>query len=286
MKVEELLVAINSIHHTELAVSRKLQGGYQGGGHLLTEPGGRSLVLKCGYAEYAVKAVSRLRAVGYPVPPVRYSGVTENGVRYWIEEFVPGTPMGELQVQYVDQVLSLNSLQADLATGIDPDPDQNWSQYAHAVVFADESGWRELIGGLSVRTRALLEVIDEGTKPFAGENLPETDLVHGDFIPDNILVHDGTVVAVIDNTHFGRGTRAIDLAALIHYSRLYGYSAVVQNRLVQEAKSMSPPPGVLAVCLSYRVMAMLAWVITRDAEGVIQHHAEVGMELVTRFSQF
>lgn len=39
-------------------------------------------------------------------------------------------------------------------------------------------------------------------------------MVHADFKPDNVLVRDGTVVAVVDIGNAGSGTRATDLATL------------------------------------------------------------------------
>jgi aminoglycoside phosphotransferase (APT) family kinase protein len=39
-------------------------------------------------------------------------------------------------------------------------------------------------------------------------------MVHADFKPDNVLVRDGAVVAVVDIGNAGSGTRATDLATL------------------------------------------------------------------------
>jgi aminoglycoside phosphotransferase (APT) family kinase protein len=40
------------------------------------------------------------------------------------------------------------------------------------------------------------------------------DMVHADLKPDNVLVRDGAVVAVVDIANAGSGTRATDLATL------------------------------------------------------------------------
>ena len=43
-------------------------------------------------------------------------------------------------------------------------------------------------------------------------------MVHADFKPDNVLVCDGAVVAVLDIGNAGSGTRATDLATLQWYT--------------------------------------------------------------------
>ncbi|MGC4190979.1 MAG: phosphotransferase [Thermomicrobiales bacterium] len=44
------------------------------------------------------------------------------------------------------------------------------------------------------------------------------DMVHADFKPDNVLVRDGAVVAVLDIGNAGSGTRATDLTTLQWYT--------------------------------------------------------------------
>lgn len=44
------------------------------------------------------------------------------------------------------------------------------------------------------------------------------DMVHTDLKPDNVLVHDGAVVAVVDIGNAGSGTRATDLINLVWHS--------------------------------------------------------------------
>jgi aminoglycoside phosphotransferase (APT) family kinase protein len=43
-------------------------------------------------------------------------------------------------------------------------------------------------------------------------------MVHADFTPDNVLVRDGAVVAVVDIGNAGSGTRATDLITLQWYT--------------------------------------------------------------------
>jgi hypothetical protein len=84
---------------------------------------------------------------------------------------------------------------------------------------------------------------------------------------------------VIDNARFGRGTRVIDLATLLHYAHLYGYSPEVSARLEREAVAAADV-AVLTLCSCHRMMTMLAWAIAHDEPPVLWHHIGVGLMFI------
>jgi aminoglycoside phosphotransferase (APT) family kinase protein len=90
----------------------------------------------------------------------------------------------------LELLLALNDLQADHGRGVDhvwPD----WSRYMQDVIFAGASGWTELLQTHSPVTRALLAALQAVALPYAGVALSTEDIVHGDFLPGNVLVRNG-----------------------------------------------------------------------------------------------
>ena len=283
MSISKLLSFINSYHNTKFTLVDRLMGGYQDGVYRLIEPNGDQAVLKGGFAKYAVNAVNQLYQIGYPVPALRYAGFTNDGTPYWIQTFVEGQPLETVTEDYLEQILALNDLQANLNSHTSGQSDQSWSRYAHQVVFANESGWNATIRMYSTETETFLKMLEETSLPFAAVQLPEADVVHGDFIPDNILVHNGKITGVIDIAYAGYGTRVIDLATLLHYAYLYDYSTLVRTRLEKRIKQISEV-GVYTVCLVYRIMAMLAWAIEHHSASAVEGYINKSRDMLHHIS--
>jgi aminoglycoside phosphotransferase (APT) family kinase protein len=88
--------------------------------------------------------------------------------------------------------------------------------------------------------------------------LPTGDFVHGDFTPRNMLFGRGRLAAVIDLEGFGRGTRVIDLVALLQTAAhpRHGSPAMAQ-RLKDHAIAIGGEQTFLT-CVVHRVLAVLA----------------------------
>lgn len=258
---------INTQHGTSWTLAGKFSGGYQGGAYELIDVAtGERAVLKCAFAPRAVPIVAQLRAVGYPTPAWLLHGTAPNDVPYVVQAFVPGAPMETLGAAYLDQILALNDLQADLyhepgSSG------RTESSYAYDVVFRNESGWAANMRAYSADTAHLLAALETAVRPRTATQLPDTDAVHGDFTPDNILMEDGRITGVIDCTYASYGSRAIDLATLLHYGYSFDYGEVVRTRLRDRVVELVGLAG-LTIVLAYRSMAMIDWAIghgTADA---------------------
>ncbi len=178
--------------------------------------------------------------------------------------------MRTLPLQYLGQILAINDLQADLNPHADTD---NWSRYAHNVVFANESGWAGHIRAYSSETSVLLAAMEAAVQPYVHIELPQTDVVHGDFTPDNLLIANGQITAVIDATYAGYGTRVIDLVTLLHYAYAFDYGTHVRQQLYSKSVHIAGQ-GVLAICLVYRTMAMLDWAIDHDTPDAVQIYVQ------------
>ncbi|HYF66020.1 MAG TPA: phosphotransferase [Herpetosiphonaceae bacterium] len=260
MTKHTLLDEINRQHQTRYRLAGRLAGGRQDGADLLIDDaGGPQAVLKGAWAPSAPAAIRRLRAAGYPTPAWLCWGTAPDGEQYLVQEFVAGEPMPRLTPGYLEQILALNRLQA----GGNPDPGQragSWSEYAANVVFANESGWADRLRGHSPASAALMEAVDRLVAPHRGHALPAGDIVHGDFNRDNILVADGRITAVIDASFAGHGTRAIDLAGLLHFAYVHDEDAAIRGRLHAELLAIDGRAG-RAVCLAYRIVTMAGWAL-------------------------
>lgn len=273
MDIADLLAHLNRHHGTAYALRGRCDGGTRGA-YELGDARGRSAILKFGPGlqwldrlRQAERIAVRLRTVGYPTPRTLALGAGPDGGWYQLQEFVVGAPMpSPLSPANLDHLLALNELQAARShpTG---DGWVDWSRYARDVVFADASGWTASLRAFSPGTRALLAALLERAQPFATAPLSTADVVHGDFLPVNVLVQDGRVAAAIDFAAAGCGTRALDLARLLVWSHA-DMAAAQRCRLGARLAAIATPVEH-AICLAYGVIDLLAF--------VIEHHpADVG----------
>jgi aminoglycoside phosphotransferase (APT) family kinase protein len=278
MNISQLLEYINACHGTAFQIASRLEGGHQDGAYVLDEPGGRRAVLKQMFAPRALPIIGRLRAAGYPTPGVLYEGTAADGTTYLVQEFVPGAPMRELTDAYLDRIFALNELQANL----NPNPEANllesWSGYVRDVVFARSSVWERALGNHSQATASLLAALRQLTRRYVDVALPNTDAVHGDLHCGNMLVQDGRITGVIDMVYAGYGSRAIDLASLLHSMDSHQYAPAVYERLRGGIVARFGPE-VYAICMAYRVIVTVEWAIRKRLPDWIDHFVSAGWSI-------
>jgi aminoglycoside phosphotransferase (APT) family kinase protein len=278
MDVATIVSWINATHDTTYTLKQRLAGGYQDGAYHLVNTHGQHHVLKLSYAPRAIPLIQQLHALGYPTPAILCVGETTDHTPYLVQEFLPGTPLATLTPMLAEQLLRVIDQQADRNPTPNIDWQQSWSRYAHAVVFANESDWTALIRHATPATAQLLDVIEQLVAPFQGLVLPNTDIVHGDLNIGNVLAENSLITGIIDILYAGYGTRAIDLATLLHFGYTHHYGQAVRDRFQQKIRRLVGHAG-LCVCLAYRMIAMLAWAIKRDPEA-IDLYVEHGWQIV------
>jgi hypothetical protein len=154
----------------------------------------------------AQRVVEHMRGRGYPTPA--WLGVGATGTHVWhLMAFVDAAPARELTPSLVEQLMEITELQAGQAS----EPPDHWS-FAWRVATGQESA----VAGLSGHSSAVSTLVERLRLACVDVPPPSgaPDMVHSDLNPSNVLVRDGTVVAVVDIVNAGSGTRATDLTTL------------------------------------------------------------------------
>lgn len=257
---EMVLDEANAQHQTSWHLHGRLSGGYQSGAYLITDPAGRRAVLKWsdsrGWAPTVVAAapvVASARAAGWPTPAWLAVGTTAAGYPYQVQDFVEGTTQEAITHDWLDLTLPAVAKQA----GLGRDGMRDWSRYDHDVVYGPQNDNRAAVANSGPEGAYLNDVISRLNRNHEDVTLPADDLVHGDLNPENVLVADGQLAALIDVEAVGRGTRLHDLTTLLLYDWLWGDHAV-QDRLARECRDVAAP-GWMEVTLSAGTVDLLAF---------------------------
>lgn len=278
MDVASIVSEINAIHDTTYTLGSRFIGGYNDGAFPIVTIHEQQHVLKLSYAPRAIPLIQQLQACGYPTPGILFVGETSDHTPYLVQQFLPGVPLATLTPVVAEQLLYVIDQQADRNPTPTKDWQHSWSRYAHAVVFANESEWITLIRHTTSATAQLLAAIEHLVAPFQKLVLPNTDIVHGDLNIENVFAEESQITGIIDMLYAGYGTRAIDLATILHFGYTHNYDQAVRDRFRQHIYLLVGHAG-LCVCLAYRVIAMLAWAINHDQEAV-DLYVECGWHIV------
>jgi Ser/Thr protein kinase RdoA (MazF antagonist) len=270
-EITQLLLEINTIHQQSFHFADILPGGYQDRAIILIDDSNQRFILKRWYREQAIPLLTTLAKRGYPCHSPRFAGKTRAEKPYWIQEYIEGQPMERLDDTFLEQVLSINELQAQCAQDTLISIQSSWSMYAYNVVFHNASDWFRSLQRYNQATRDFAEAVVENCRHCREMSLVHTDAVHGDFTPDNILVNHNRITGVIDITAMGQGTRAIDIATLLHYAYLYDYTDTIKNRLLGYIMGHFDRQ-IMMLTLAYRIFAMIAWAINHDPQETVDDY--------------
>lgn len=221
----DVLQDVATVVGAPVTVLGRLTGGFDVGAMRVQLAGSTHAVLKTwprvrpnqlDEALRAQRIVGRLRSRGYPTPACLGVGATAAHV-WHLMEFVDAAPAPELTPSLVAQLMEIAELQAGQAS----EPYDHWS-YSWRLATGREFG-QDLAPSLSRAVAELpgysaeVSALVERLRAMCADAPPPReapDMVHADFKPDNVLVRDGAVVAVVDIGNAGSGTRATDLTTL------------------------------------------------------------------------
>lgn len=252
---DALLEAINDRHDSSWEVVASLEGGYQEGAHELRDPNGNSLILKVvrfgseDRLNSTARLIQRAREAGWPTPAWKVWGYFPDGTSYYVTDFVDGAKLKGVDSSVVDSILEVIDEQANLH----PETNQDWSSYAWRVVFEGESGFVDEVRGHSAQGRDFVAIAERVAAPHRVAALPTSDLVHGDFSPENLLLVDATPW-VIDVNAAGKGTRIYDVASLV----MRATDETARARLMDYALDVSDK-GIFAICVMAKILGIASF---------------------------
>jgi aminoglycoside phosphotransferase (APT) family kinase protein len=222
---DDVLDDVSKVVGAKVTLLGRLPGGFDVGAMRVQVAGRATAVLKAwaragsnqmDEALRTQRVVEHMRGRGYPTPACLGVGATDRYV-WHLMEFVDAAPAPELTPSIVEQLMEIAELQAGQAT----EPHDHWS-YSYRLATGQDYG-QDLAPSLSRAVAGLagysseVSALVERQRLMCADVAPPReapDMVHADFKPDNVLVRDGAVVAVVDIGNAGSGTRATDLATL------------------------------------------------------------------------
>jgi len=225
----EVLDDVSRVVGAEVTLLSRLPGGLDVGAMRVQVAGKADAVLKAwprtrpnqlDDALRAQRVIEHMRGRGYPTPACLGVGATATHV-WHVMDFIDAAPAPELTPSLVEQLMRIVELQAGQAT----ETHDHWS-YAWGLATGQEWGQdldpslTRAVAGLSGYSFELAALVERLRLMCADAPPPRQapDMVHADFKPDNVLVRDGVVVAVVDIGNAGSGTRATDLTTLRWYT--------------------------------------------------------------------
>lgn len=256
----EVLADLARVVGVSVTVVGRLPGGINAGALRVLLAGRDPAVLKAelrthpGHLDELVRAqrvVEQMRGRGYPTPA--WLGVGATATQVWhLTDFVDAAPAPELTPSLVEQLMAIVELQA--GQGSEP-PDH--SAYAWRVV----TGQEPVVARLSGYSSAVSALVERSLRMSAHASRPTAapDMVHADLNPSNVLVRDGSVVAVVDIGNTGSGTRATDLTTLLWHTFEDPLEAV-RRRLWTRILGVAGWEGA-AVLAATQVLLQLDWPI-------------------------
>ncbi|MGH8994890.1 MAG: phosphotransferase [Acidimicrobiales bacterium] len=214
---------------------RKLTGG-ETGAHEFLGGDGRPVVVKWDSRPRsrqlrgeAIVLSERLRTVaGWPVPA--QSVVDAEGVRFVIQEFMPGNPPEQFDHQLVDRLLDLHSRRLGLARPEDP---VHWPTALIETLTVGGEGYclHSSLWDFDGRTRSLVARVEAFGNTIDVSDLIGQDIVHWDLHGGNLLVADGSLAAVVDTDFSVVGDASCDLVTLALFSLILPCESGVRTRL-------------------------------------------------------
>ena len=282
----KLLNYVNRTHGFNYSLTRRLEGGYQGGAYLISIKGGDGdAVIKWNRKKLWAKAVTeaapvveQARKAKWPTPKWIAFGDSPSGYPYVIQEYVPHSHAakgvtGALATAAIDFVETHHS-KMDLNTSVD------YTTLDRNRIFDEEENLKHAqpLREYSATGAALVDLLISWAEPYRDLIMPSNDLVHGDFQPGNILVADDKdcrIVALIDVEAIGKGSRLHDIANLACHNIIWGEEHEALPILENYARSHGQP-GEWEISLTARLFGLVHFAVGmskrhgRDAEPVLE----------------
>jgi Ser/Thr protein kinase RdoA (MazF antagonist) len=216
--------------------------------------------------------IDALRARGYPAPATLSKGALD-GTVYEIQEWLPGEPIEQLTPARLPQVLALNARQRDVGLmGRGP-----WIDEVVTSVLDGRTGYCEhaAMAAHSNETRALLDRIFRIADGARRLQVSDSDVVHYDFSPYNVLAEGDRITGVVDWDGATNGDAAFDLVTLASYT----YDYAIRDALLAAAAAQTDPDA-LALYAAHMTLRQVDWSLRNHGEAEVAWFMGIGTDLL------
>ncbi|HET9223586.1 MAG TPA: aminoglycoside phosphotransferase family protein, partial [Roseiflexaceae bacterium] len=275
----DLLHLINQQHATAFVLLDRFTTGEQGAFALVDAQDAR-FVLKWApdlgmlmRYQRARQVTDQLRALGYPAPDYVLVGCSADAA-YAIQRALPGQPMKQLPQALISEFLTLNERQAEQASS----EATTWPEPVVDPVLLGGDGFclLEPMQAYSTTTAQMLQRVQAIVQRYAGQLAPQTDIVHYDCNPANVLASATGITGVIDWDGWCAGDRMFDVATMLFYS--YADMAVRTCLWQTILKHSGPEAG--AVYLGHLIHRQIDWSIRHHTAEAIEHWLRIAATIL------
>jgi hypothetical protein len=287
--IDEVLARVRDVHGCSYVDVHRAGEGQSGeGAWFAIDDDGRPVVVKWSpdetvahRYEILLRTLAALRARGYPAPSYGPILVVP-GATVAVQQRLPGQSGVTATADVVGRVLTINELQVGVTDA--PLLDHgSWGELIVHSLVVGENGYcqHESLRAWSPRAATLLERIEGVGATTTPSALPVTGVVHYDLHVGNLLVDDGTLVAVIDWEGASLGDPRFDLVCFAQHLEGRGWSplAVPAWRVLQATVA----PHVLRAYVAHVVLRLVDWQIRHQPSDVTNQLA-VGEGLLDRYA--
>jgi len=288
MSIHEVLARVRDVHGLVFdEVHRAAEGQSGEGAWLAIDDDGRPVVVKwfpdetvAQRYEILLRALAALRALRYPAPSYGPILVVP-GATVAVQQRLPGRSGIPATAHVVDRVLAINELQVGVTDA--PLLDHgSWGELIVHSLVVGENGYcvHESLREWSPRSAALLERIEDVGASTTPSALPVTGVVHYDLHVGNLLVDDGSLVAVIDWEGASLGDPRFDLVCFAQHLEGRGWSPLAVPAWAVLAATMAPE--VLRAYVAHVVLRLVDWQI-RHQPSDVTNQLDTGERLLNRY---
>jgi len=181
--------------------------------------------------------------------------------------------MDQLTPKLLPSVLAINALQRDVGVvGRGP-----WVDEMVTSILNGRIGYCEhaAMAEHSDETRELLARLFRIADAARGVQVSDTDVVHFDFSPYNLLTDGTRASGVVDWHGATNGDAAFDLVTLAHYT----FDYAVRDQLLAAAAARTDP-GALVLYAAHMVLRSVDWTIRHHEESAVQWFLGIGSDLL------
>ena len=101
-----------------------------------------------------------------------------------------------------------------------------------------------------------------------------SDIVHRDFAPENVLVHNGRLCAVVDWEQCSTGDARFDLVGLLFDVEMGGKASAFVNGMLRNVLAERLSPELLGAYVAFYAVRYASWAIGTDMEDRVLYLAQ------------